>query len=252
MAIHRLTLLGHGCANGESWFNIGMVAKCGWIFVAELSVPSSTAGSIDANQSQTNAIRLSLRIVHHTPRVQCFNSSNERLTMLGGMALQFSLPEIPIPSSSSDHGGQHTPLQSMIWLGDVKAMRYTLPPKDKYVLCEDHANVSSLAVIPRSNDGTSSSKTVRHAGEGLILAHFDKFYEASKVGHDGIADEESFRKTCICARLSLPQHHGGSPLSLAVHPSGEWMVVGYGMNGRGAATKSLELVSMRKRHSSLG
>ena len=60
MAIHRLTLLGHGCANGESWFKIGMVAKCGWIFVAELSVPSSAANSIDANQSQTNTILASL------------------------------------------------------------------------------------------------------------------------------------------------------------------------------------------------
>ena len=217
---------GHGCANGESWFKIGMVAKCGWIFVVELSVSSSVANSIDANQSQTNAIRLCLRIFHHTPRVQCFNSSNERLTMLGGMALQFSLPEIPIPSSSSDHG-QHTTLQNMIWLGDVKAMGYTLPPKDKYVLCEEHGTVSSQAVISSSDDGTSSSKTLRHPGEGLILAHFDKFYESSKAGDDGIPDQESFRKTCICARLSLPQYHG-SPLSLAVHPSGEWMIVGYG------------------------
>jgi len=33
---------------------------------------------------------------------------------------------------------------------------------------------------------------------------------------------------------------------LAMHPSGEWIVVGYGLNGKRFGLKTLELVCMRK------
>ena len=156
MAVHGLRLLGsRRCARGggkgggdASWFKIGMVAKCGWMFVAQLFIPAIVAGG----SVNTDSIRLSLRIVHQTPRVQLYNSSNERLAMLGGMALQFSLPEIPVPSSA---GGQ-----GMVWLGDVKALRYTMPSKDKYVLCEGYGKLASSPQSDTCADHGSNSRRV--------------------------------------------------------------------------------------------
>ena len=216
----RLSLLEHGsdARNCGSWFKIGMVAKSGWMFVAELAVGYGLA---EAHQSQRKPdIRLCIHIIHRTPRVQVVNSSKEKLEIPGGMALQFSLPEEPVPSAvlpSSDHCGQ----QHLVWLGDVKAKRYIMPSKDRYVLCEEHGTVSSSG-----DHETCSTMATGREGEGLILARFD-------------------RRDCVCARLPLPSNHG-PPLSLALHPSGEWMVVGYGMNGKGGTPTPLELVSMRK------
>ncbi|KAL7538722.1 hypothetical protein ACHAXR_008756 [Thalassiosira sp. AJA248-18] len=240
MAAHQLSLLCHECTNDVSYFRISIVAKCGFVIIAELSVPS--ASSISTNQIQTNSIRLRLHIVHHTPRIQCFNSLNERLTTLGGMALQFSLPDVPIPSTIYRHTSQN---DNMIWLGEAKARKYTMPSKDKYIVCEDHGTVSFQTAESTSSERTPSSKKLRDQGEGLILAHLDKLFDTtSAVGPQGGAPEqERFRNECIGARLPLSH---GSPLSLAAHPNGEWMMVGYGMNGRGAATKLLELVCMRK------
>ena len=248
MAVHGLRLLGsRRCAHGggkgggdASWFKIGMVAKCGWMFVAQLFIPAIVAGG----SVNTDSIRLSLRIVHQTPRVQLYNSSNERLAMLGGMALQFSLPEIPVPSSA---GGQ-----GMVWLGDVKALRYTMPSKDKYVLCEGYGK---LASSPQSDtNGDHEWTTLRQPGEGLILAKLDEYIESlnRKVvrKEDDQSDQpEHERSACrianIAARVSLPNAHG-SPLSLAVHPGKEWVVVSYGTNSGGGIPKPLELISLRK------
>ena len=277
MGLHHLTLLeSHPCtittndASGDDalWYKIGMVTKCGWIFVAELRVSSSSATSTTntsnstANQSNTqtnsNSVQLRLRIVHRTHRIQCYSSTNEPLPNLGGMALQFSLPDIPIPSSN--HGLEN----GLVWLGDVKTRRYTMPPKDKYVLSEEHGTTSSLqevvlGIIPDVGASASLKANLRQPGEGLMLAHLGtSFLGASsaavgtRAGTQGgdnekHADEEVTNNGDyhICARLPLSQH--GSPLSLATHPNGEWMVIGYGMNSRGAATKPLELVCLRKR-----
>ena len=239
MAVHQFSLLRRESTNGDTLFKISMVAKCGWIFIADLSMPSASASNAN---NQTNSIKLRMRIVHHTPRIQCFNSLNERLTTLGGMALQFSLPDVPIPSSLSCGNGHA--LQNMIWLGDVKARKYTMPSKDKYILCEAHGTLLSDVASHSSDEATPNTK-LRKPGEGLILAHLDsKFFTAPLVDTQGGsgADQEGLRDTSICARVPLSH---GSPLSLAVHPSGEWMAVGYGMNGREAATKPLELVSNR-------
>ena len=234
MAAQKMSLLGHGSTSrGILWFKIALVAKCGWVFMVEMSLPSSSAA-----RTQTSSISLHLNIVHHTPRIQCFSSMNERLTTLGGMALQFSLPDIPVPSSSL--GGHN-----MMWLGDVKAKKYTLPSKDKYILCEEHGTMSSSQTAQSNSD-------LRHQGDGLILANFGCLMEAPSSIADRERDNNFGEKknkkmqspsSSICARLPLTN---GSPLSLAVHPSGEWMVVGYGMNGR-VGCKPIELVSMRKR-----
>ena len=229
MTFHQLNMLEHKCAKGCSWFKIGMVTKCGWAFRAELSVP---------DQAQTDSIKLRLHIVHHTPRIQCFSSNDERLHG-GGIALQFSLPDGPVPSCGHY---QHTlSPNNMVWLADVKARRYTMPSKDKFVV-----SVGAMSLLTNeSRDDHSSTHKLRQQGDGLILTNFDSFLiESSAVkGDDGSIDQEW--NESISARLPLSQH--GSPLCLAAHPSGEWLVVGYGMNGRGESTKLIELVSMRKR-----
>ena len=234
MAAQKMSLLGHGSTSrGVLWYKIALVVKCGWLFMVEMSLPSSSAA-----QTQTSSsISLRLNIVHQTPRIQCFSSMNERLTTLGGMALQFSLPDIPVPSSSL---GGHS---NMMWLGDVKAKTYTLPSKDKYILCEEHGTMSSSQTAQSNSD-------LRHQGDGLILANFDRCLmetiDDEREGDNNYGEEKKKMQSSsssICARLPLSN---GSPLSLAVHPSGEWMVVGYGMNGR-VGCKPIELVSMRKR-----
>ena len=215
LAGHQLSLLGHGSNRDVTWYKVGIVAKCGWVFVAEISLPSSSSSATNA----LSKISLQLNIVHHTPRIQCFNSLNERLDTLGGMALQFSLPDESVPSSLAVGGNDGS--SNMLWLGDVKTKRYTLPSKDKYVLCEDHGKVTS-------SQTDSSSSNDRGCGDGLILANLN---DDRKINNN------------ICASIPLSN---GSPVSLAVHPSGEWIVVGYG-NGRSIGEKNLEILSMRKK-----
>jgi len=218
MAGHQLTLLGHGSNRDVTWYKVGIVVKCGWVFLAEISLTSSSSSPTN----QSSQISLQLNIVHHTPRIQCFNSLNEPLDNLGGMALQFSLPDVPVPSSLAVGGNDGS--SNMLWLGDVKTKRYTLPSKDKYVLCEDHGKVTSS-----QSDSSSSldQDGLAHQGDGLILANLN-------------GDRKTNNN--ICASIPLSR----APISLAVHPSGEWIVVGYG-NGRSMGEKNLEILSMRKK-----
>ena len=214
MAGHQISLLGHGSNRDVTWYKVGIVVKCGWVFVAEISLPSSSSSATNA----LSKISLQLKIVHHTPRIQCFNSLNEPLATLGGMALQFSLPDESIPSSLAVGGNDGS--SNMLWLGDVKTKRYTLPSKDKYILCEDHGKVTSSQ--------SDSSSLDQGGGDGLILSNLND-------------DRKTNNKICASIPLS-----NGSPVSLAVHPSGEWIVVGYG-NGRSIGEKNLEILSMRKK-----
>lgn len=223
MAANGLRLLRCERTNHDSSFEVCIIARCGWMFVAELRVPHCAATG--------PAVIHRLDIIHRTPRIRCFNSSNEPLTILGGMALQFSLPEMPVPSTSLR--------QDAIWLGEVKQRKFTMLSKDKYVLSEKHGASSS------PEKSASSRGLLRNPGDGLVLARFDKrtsFLADARKGDAGKKRMGSFE--CIHARLTLSS---GSPLTLAAHPSGDWMVVGYGIYGGGGATmKQIELVSLRK------
>lgn len=196
---------------GSWWCKIGLITNAGWVLVAELVFNNNTP-------------RLSIRIVHHTPRIQCFNSSKERLTILGGMALQYSLPNAPVPSSNCIR----MTANNMIWLVDVKGKKYTMPSKDKYVLCEDH---NTLEVL---QDEVVSPGTMKESSSenGVILVSLD----ASNHCTDG-----SLASSNIVTRLSLPMN-GGAPLALEIHPSGEWMVVGCGKD----SSSLLKLIRLRK------
>ena len=183
--------------DGSWWCKIGMVTNAGWVFVAELVW-------------KKNNPRLSICIVHHTPRIQCFNSSNERLAILGGMALQYSLPNAPVPSSDCVRMLSN----NMIWVADVKGKKYTMPSKDKYVLCEDHNTLEVLEdeVVSRGTISESSSEN------GMILVSLDTVNQ-----YDGISPATRN----VVTRLSLSSSTR-APLALEIHPSGEWMVAGFG------------------------
>ena len=153
----------------------------------------------------------------------------------------------------------------MTWVGDVGARRYTLPSKNKYELCEAHGTVTSVS--PTSDDDgveTSSSLSIsnqegprrRRPGEGLILADFDSGCldaidrtTVDTCGEMGAERERRFGADSPVVRARLPLSEGRHPLSISVHPRGEWMVAGYGTNnGRGgASTNPVELVCMRKK-----
>ncbi len=198
---------------GSWWCKIGLITNAGWVFVAELVCNNNTP-------------RLSIRIVHHTPRIQCFNSLKERLTILGGMALQFSLPNAPVPSSDCSRMTSN----NIIWLVDVKGKKYTMPSKDKYVLCEDS---NSLEVL---QDEVVSSGTITESSSehGIILVSLDTGNHCT----DG-----SLASSNIVARLPLPMK-GRAPSALEVHPSGEWMVVGCGKDS--SSPSPLKLIRLRK------
>ncbi len=240
MAAHGMRLLRRECSDHDSSFEVGIVSRCGWMFVVDLRVPHRAAASPDgANPSQAYcpALVLRLSILHRTPRIRCYNSLNEPLATLGGMALQFSMPEMHVPLTSLR--------QDMVWLGDVKQMRYTMPSKDKYVLSEGYGISSS----PKRS--ASAPGLFRHPGEGLILARFGGLSSSFANAPGGDGGEKQMRNDArVHARLPLS---GGSPLTLAAHPSGDWMVIGYGMNNRGvAATKQIELVSLRRKSPACG
>lgn len=210
MAAQKLTVLQHECIDCSTRIQISIVVKCGWILLADMSLPNQSISS--------SSVKFQVHIVHRTPRIQCFNSSNERLATIGGMALQFSLPDIPIISTN---------LNGMILLGDVKQMQYTLPSKDKYVVGEEHGNLTTRTNQLRSDMTLSSGMILRHPGDGLVLAQLGTRVENRRT--------PQLPDSCICARLPTR----GLPSSLAAHPSGEWIVIGY---GKGAT----DMVTMRR------
>merc|ERR1719356_1717362 len=95
LAVHKMSLLEYKCTNILQWCKISMVTKCGWLLTADLTLEGD----------KTN---LSINISHHTPRIQMFNSANQRVNGGGGIALQFSLPELSIPSINKGN---------LIWMG---------------------------------------------------------------------------------------------------------------------------------------
>lgn len=235
MGVNQIGLLDCSCTQGSSSYRISVVLNCGWVLSVYLTV-SSPDNLVELSGSHTYNSSIRVQIIHITSRVQCFNSSNEKMTVLGGMALNCSLPDIPIPSSLSIKS-----LKQMIWVGDVKQKTYTMPSKDKFVLCEQHGTITTNA---------NSNKESRNLGDGLILLDATPELNVSRsstkskespTGDNAHAFEANQKRTL--ARLPL----NGTPLSIAVHPAGEWMVVSYGLNGRRSEMRSVELVNIRKR-----
>ena len=239
MAVQRMNMVGCGFSNGISWYKIGVVVKSGWVFAVEVNTSSNTS-------SATPTINIHLHILHRTSRVQCFNSSNERITTLGGMALHHSLPDIPVPSTHPFHA-----MENMIWVGDVMTSKYTMPSKDKYTLSNVDFTIITPETLSLPKTNSAVNEQLRQPGGGLILLNLCTPFESpplnkprtSREGESNASTSDGHENARIVARLPLSH---GTPVSLAVHPSGEWMVVGYGMDGRGMSTKSLELVSLKK------
>ena len=196
---------------GSWWCKISIITNAGWVFVAELCSPNNTP-------------RLSVQIVHYTPQIQCFDSSNNRL--LGGLANKFSLPNAPVPSSDCIRMAS----SNMIWLADVKGMKYTMPSKDKYVLCEDFGSLEVMHEMD-GRPGTPFSSSDNSA----ILVNLDGSNQSP------VFSEASQNLVC---RLSLMKE-GGAAVVLAIHPSGDWMVVSCGKD----SSSALKLIRLRRVHS---
>jgi hypothetical protein len=191
------------------------------MYSAELTISHKTAGQV------FDPI-LRLNLVHRTPRIRCYNSLNEPIANLGGMALQFSLPVMPILSTLLHHDA--------VWLCEVKEQRYTLPCKDKYVLTSDHG----LLTDPKAS--ASPAGDLRHPGDGLILARFDN-RSSSLDDPQGDIEKEAWLCEQLCGMARLPLS-GGTPSALSAHPGGEWMVIGYRRIAGMLATKHIELACL--------
>lgn len=246
MGVQKMSLMNYGYINNNiSRYRVSVIVKCGWIFALEIKVDSFPRISNPSSPKPTISVRLSL--LHKTSRIQCFNSGNERITSLGGMALQYSLPEIPIPSITPCNT-----IRNMIWVGDVKMRTYTMPSKDKFTLSNtDFSVVTPQSSLPHRKE-SSTDHHLREPGGGLILVALSSSLKSrtsnespTSVDEDTllIKSNDEHHNDCIVARLPLNR---GTPLSMTIHPSGEWMVVGYAINGRGFSSRCLELISFRK------
>ena len=235
MGVNQMSLLDCICTQGGSSYRISVVLNCGWVLAVNLTV-SSPNKLVASSQNNAYSSSIRVQIVHKTPRVQCFNSSNEKMTVMGGMALYCSLPDIPIPSSLPINN-----FKQMIWLGDVKPKNYTMPSKDKFILCELHGAITA---------NENSNKETRNPGDGLILLdatpwpneYRSRAKSEKSPSCDNVQTLEVIPSKKTLARLPL----NGTPLSIAVHPTGEWLVVSYGLKGRKSEMRSVELVNMRK------
>ena len=210
MGINAMKLVDYREAGGKAQYRISMVTKSGWLLSADLAVEDRAGG-----------VRLRLDISHHTPRIQMYNSNNQRLSSAGGIALKFSLPDHPVPSSFHDQ---------VVWMADVKGLRYTMPSKDKYVLCEQYGTVTT------ETSGRDASR--RMQGEGLVL--LDARGCLSKQDKGSESDGEAGGPH-VLARLPLADNN---PACIEQHPSGEFVVVSYRANSTSATR--MELVHLRK------
>lgn len=248
IGVNRMSLLQCNCSRGISSFKISLVLKCGWVLAVSLTLKQSLSVDKKFAMEKSDSYNATIRveIVHRTPRIQVFNSLLEKVEGVGGMGLNCSLPDIPIPATAPINQ-----LRQMIWLGSVKSKKYIMPSKDKYILNEQHGPMSSDA-SPVLDLESDMQGLLRHQGEGLFLLDVTNLDENTRLhsipelGLDSMnnpSQVDPFNNNRTLARLSLPN---GAPLSVEMHPAGEWMVIGYGMNGRVAAAQPLELVCMRK------
>uniref|UniRef100_A0A7S1ZQD2 Uncharacterized protein n=1 Tax=Ditylum brightwellii TaxID=49249 RepID=A0A7S1ZQD2_9STRA len=185
--------------------DVTVTCNCGWVLNIHIE-PVSSRSMAHTTQSV---------LVHKTERIQYMNASNERLEMSSSV-FSYCLPDIPTPAS------QFWSSSSYFCIGDVKSKKLVLPDKDKRILARPGGEVGTIQGLNSSNNDHEPNAT------DAIL-----FIDRCWAQKDPASAN---REHGIVANIPLPY---GPICSIAVNPSDEWIVVGYGRNPTG---KMLELI----------
>ena len=182
---------------------ITIATNCGWALNASIR-GLGRSGNTSSNRSADASATLCLQIIFKTATTKWLNSDLEEI-FVGENALTFSLPPVPTPVCALP--GQ----SSLLAIASVKRNIKVMSNKDKRVL-------SSLpeAEIERLS---------RDDGDAILLVDLDS---ASSEPKDVV----------VVSRIPIGN---GTPHVLAVHPGGQWMIVGSSGEGR----QELTLVCQR-------
>ena len=179
-----------------------IVTNCGWTLNASIRGLGRT-GRKSSDFSGESTVAFSLQIAHKTAKTMWLNSDLEEI-VVGENASTFSLPLSPPPVCTL---GQ----SNLLAIASVKRNVKVMSNKDKRVL-------SSLpdAEIERLCQGD---------GDAILLvdASIDRVAVSEHQG--GLGSSDSF----VVSKIPLGD---GTPQALAVHPAGQWMIVGCSDEGR--------------------
>ena len=201
MGIKKISLweidLRRNCSSAADEARLTVVTNCGWAFDASICGLRGASSSFSAIRSA------SLELSHRTLTTRYLNSSLEEIE-IGDNARTFSLPQCPTPAHQLP--GQ----SSILCIAGVRRLTKIMPSKDRRVLSSSELDQSQF--VDPSN--TSSD------GDEILLVDLDcrpseqeQMYREFDLNHN------------VVARIAIGK---GSPRCLALHPSGEWMVVGFG------------------------
>lgn len=179
-----------------------MVTNCGWTLNASIRGLGRTSRK-SSDFSGESTVAFSLQIAHKTAKTMWLNSDLEEI-VVGENASTFSLPLSPPPVCTL---GQ----SNLLAIASVKRNVKVMSNKDKRVL-------SSLpdAEIERLCQDDEDAIL-------LVDASIDRVAVSEHQGKLGSSD--SF----VVSKIPLGD---GTPQALAVHPAGQWMIVGCSDEGR--------------------
>ena len=175
---------------------VTIATNCGWALNASIR-GLGKSGKTSANQSTEAPATLSLQIAFKTAKTKWLNSDLEEI-FVGENALTFSLPPVPTPMCVLP--GQ----SSLLAIASVKRNIKVMSNKDKRV----------LSSLPEAE----IERLYRDDGDAILLVELDS---------------ASNEPQGVVSRIPI---ENGTPHVLAVHPGGQWMIVGSSGDGRQALT----------------
>lgn len=179
-----------------------IVTNCGWTLHASIRGLGRTSRK-SSDFSGESTVAFSLQIAHKTAKTMWLNSDLEEI-VVGENASTFSLPLSPPPVCTL---GQ----SNLLAIASVKRNVKVMSNKDKRVL-------SSLP-------DAEIERLCQDDGDAILLvdASIDRVAVSEHQGKLGSSD--SF----VVSKIPLGD---GTPQALAVHPAGQWMIVGCSDEGR--------------------
>jgi len=179
-----------------------IVTNCGWTLHASIRGLGRTSRK-SSDFSGESTVAFSLQIAHKTAKTMWLNSDLEEI-VVGENASTFSLPLSPPPVCTLGRS-------NLLAIASVKRNVKVMSNKDKRVL-------SSLP-------DAEIERLCQDDGDAILLV--DASIDRVAVGeHQGkLGSSDSF----VVSKIPLGD---GTPQALAVHPAGQWMIVGCSDEGR--------------------
>jgi len=180
-----------------------IVTNCGWALNASIRGLGRTSRNLSDFPGEPS-VAFSLQIAHKTARTTWLNSDLEEI-IVGENASTFSLPLSPPPVCALP--GQST----LLAIASVKNNVMVMSNKDKRVL----SSLPDAEIERLCQDGGDAILLVDTSMDRVAVSE-----QQGKLGSD---------HSSIVSRIPLGN---GTPQTLAVHPGGQWMIVGCSGEGR--------------------